>query len=245
MSSRGKKKNQAKGFRPETIRRIVKSLSEKVEGYTSDIKSGKTVAIVISTGNQKIGRCMNVSLAPIITCKNCKECKSFCYDVKACCQYENVRNARAKNTALFRYDRDLFFRLLWEKMSRKKSNKFLRFHVSGEIVDIDHFSRMVETAKRFPDFKIWTYTKVYWIVNQYIREHGGNKEAALPDNFKVMFSEWKGLPIDNPYDLPVFRCVMENEEQPTDCFKCPGCCDYCKAHGCGCVAGKSSYVHLH
>lgn len=237
-------KNKAvKGFKPETIKKIVESLVVLINYFIGLLKAGKDVTISISNGNRKIGRCMNVSLAPIVTCGNCKECKYFCYDVKACCQYENVRIARAKNTALFNYDRDMFFGQLWAKMSRKKTNKYLRFHVSGEIKDVNHFDYIVKTARLFPDFKIWTYTKMYHVVNEWIKANGGSKKA-LPDNLSVMMSEWKGLPIVNPYNLPVFRCVYSNEKKP-DIFHCPGNCDFCKANNCGCVNGQSAYVDLH
>ena len=232
-----------KGFSVETIKKIVLALVSLINYYSELLKTGGRVDLVISSGNRKIGHAMNVSLAPIVTCGNCKECKYFCYDVKACCQYENVRKARAKNTALFNYSRDEFFRQLWARMSKKRTNKFLRFHVSGEIRDMDHFSRMVETARLFPDFTVWTYTKMYGIVNEYIRQHGGNKNC-IPDNFSVMFSEWKGLPIDNPYGMPVFRCVLPEEEKP-DCFHCPGNCNECKANHTGCIAGESAWVDLH
>lgn len=233
-----------KGFKTETVKKIVNKLNYSVKLYREYLEKGEEVKIVISSGNSKIGKCMNVSLAPIITCGNCKECKCFCYDVKACLQYTNVVNARAKNTALFRYDRENFFNQLWQKMSRKKTNKYLRFHVSGEIVDVNHLEYMIETAKRFPDFTIWTYTKMYHVVNEYIRMHGENK-SCIPSNFTIMFSEWKGLPIVNPYNMPVFRCVYPEEKKPENCFRCPGNCDFCKANKCGCVCGMSSYVDLH
>ena len=90
------KAKEIKGFRPETIQKIVNSLVILINYFLGLLKAGKQVNISISDGNNKIGRCMNVSLAPIVTCANCKECKHYCYDVKACCQYENVRIARAK-----------------------------------------------------------------------------------------------------------------------------------------------------
>ena len=233
-----KNRKENKGFRPETIARIIAALMILVNLYTEALKAGQKIALVISTGNRKIGRCMNVSLAPILCCGNCKECKRFCYDVKACCQYENVRKARAKNTALFRFSRDEFFSQLWDKMSRRRTNKYLRFHVSGEIVDIDHFNRIVETARRFPDFRIWTYTKMYHVVNAWIKENG-----PLPENLVCMFSYWKGLPMDNPYNMPVFRCAQDETEKIG--FHCPGNCDFCKEHKCGCIYGNSSWVDLH
>ena len=105
-------KKSVKGFKAETIKKIVDSLKKLVAFFLAILNNGGFVRLVISAGNSKIGRCMNVSLAPIITCGNCGKCKNFCYDVKACLQYENVRKARAKNTALFLYSRDEFFRQL-------------------------------------------------------------------------------------------------------------------------------------
>lgn len=236
--------NNAKGFKPETIKKVVTNLKQTEKMYRYYLEKGQELKIVISNGNKKIGKCMNVSLSPIVTCGNCKECSGFCYDVKACLQYKNVVNARAKNTAVFRYDRENFFKQLWIRMEHKKTNKFLRFHVSGEIVDINHLEYMIETAKRFPDFTIWTYTKMYWLVNEYIRQHGGNK-SCIPANFTIMFSEWKGLPIDNPYNMPVFRCIYPEEKKPDNAMLCPGNCDICKSNNIGCVCGMSCYVHLH
>ena len=238
------KKNISKGFKPETVQKIVKELQKLVLFFLEYLQNGGFIKLVVSLGNSKIGRCLNVSLAPVITCKNCSKCKCFCYDIKACLQYVNVRIARAKNTALFMYSRDEFFNQLWQRMERRKKNKFLRFHVSGEIMDINHLERMIETARRFPDFVIWTYTKMYGIVNEYIRKHGGNKNC-IPENFTIMFSEWKGLPIDNPYNMPVFRCVYPEETKPAGCMKCPGNCDICKANNIGCVNGMSVYADLH
>lgn len=237
MSSR---KN--KGFKPETIRKITRALRDLVNQYEKQIARGGKIDLVISNGNIKIGNTMNVSIAPIITCKNCRNCKFHCYDVKACLQYKNVRTARAKNTALFMSDRDLFFSQLWDRMSRRRVNKFLRFHVSGEIVDLDHFCRIVETARRFPDFRIWTYTKVYWIVNEYCRIYG---KESIPENLSVMFSEWRGVPIDNPFSFPVFRCIEEGEQIPEGMNHCPGNCNACKLSGTGCIYGESMYVYLH
>jgi len=230
------------GYKPETLKKIISDLKRRTNSYVQELKDGRKIKLVISAGNRKIGRAMNVSLAPIITCGNCKDCMFFCYDVKACLQYENVRNARAKNTALFMLDRFEFFRQLWEAMSKRRTNKFLRFHVSGEIMDYNHFELIVETARRFPDFVVWTYTKMYHIVNEWIKNHGGNKDA-VPKNLIVMFSEWHGIPIPNTYGLPEFSCAFPGEQGRG--FHCPGNCDFCKEHNCGCVGGQSSYADLH
>lgn len=200
----------------------------------------ENLKITVSKGNKKIGNVLNVSLAPIVTCMNCAKCMYYCYDIKAVLAYPSVLYARARNTALFYLDRDLFFAKLHQVMRRRKKNKYLRFHVSGEIVDIDHFVRMVETAKMFPDFKIWTYTKMYTIINAYCDLYG---KESIPGNFTVMFSEWEGVPMDNKYNFPVFNAVEKGTEIKG--FKCPGNCQECINHGTGCVNGKSATVELH
>jgi hypothetical protein len=182
---------------------------------------------------------------PIVTCKNCGECRFYCYDIKACLQYSNVIDARTKNTVILQKDRDEYFRRIDEAMNRKRTNKYFRWHVSGDIVDLDYFRRMVENARNHSDFVIWTYTKNYDIVNEYCDKYGKN---SIPVNFSVMFSEWKGLPMSNPYEFPVFACRMPEENErdySRKMWKCPGNCDTCKEAGRGCVKGESSYTDLH
>ena len=139
----------------------------------------ETLRVCISKGNRKIGRCMNVSVAPIFTCGGaCRVCKCICYDLRACLPYVNVLNARVRNYLLAMYRRDFFFDSIDEAMNRRRKNKFFRWHVGGDILDYDYFCRMVENARRHPDFIIWTYTKRYHFVNRYVAEHGGSIAAA-------------------------------------------------------------------
>lgn len=232
-------------FRPETIVNVKNRLVDRIAYYKGmDVND---VKMCISKGNQKIGHVLNVSLAPIVTCGNCKECAAYCYDVRSCFQYSDVIDARARNTAIFDMNRDVFFSRLHDVMSRRRKNFFLRFHVSGEIRDLDHFSRMVETARMFPHYTVWTYTKMYWIVNEYVRKHGGSIKKAIPANFHVMFSEWRGLPMVNPYKFPVFRCVFtsKGEKLPKGKWVCPGDCQVCINACRGCVASENSVVEDH
>lgn len=228
-------------YSKETLKKATSQLKARINFYKNFPE--KDIRMTVSTGNMKIGRVLNVSLAPIITCHNCSECMHFCYDVKAVMAYPSCMDARARNTALFMKNRDEFFNRIHKRMASRKKNFFLRFHVSGEIVDLDHFSRMVETAKLFPNYTIWTYTKVYWIVNEYVKQHGNSMKAAIPGNFHVMFSKWEGLPMNNPYNFPVFACAFTPDQEIG--FKCPGNCDYCKEHNTGCVSGSTSYTLPH
>ena len=227
-------------YSKETLASVTSQLKNRTRDY---IKSGDASAIkmAISKGNRKIGRVMNVSLPPILTCANCKECMCLCYDIKACAQYpDTVIDARARNLAILRLDRDDYFARIDAAMNRRKKNKFFRWHVAGDIVDIDYFDRMVENARKHQDFIIWTYTKNYKVVNEWIAKNG-----QLPENFHVMFSEWRGLAMDNPHNMPEFRVVFKADAvQPVGHY-CPGNCDVCKATGRGCIAGETTYCNEH
>lgn len=231
---------QAKGFSFDSIRKVLRIANEFKRDYMGrDLAS---VKMCISSGNRKIGRVMNVSLMPVMTCGNCKECKHFCYDIKACLQYPNtVIDARMRNTVLLLRNRDEYFHRIDVAISRRRVNKFFRWHVAGEIVDIDYFTRMCDIARKHSDFTFWTYTKMYDIVNAFIDANGRD---AIPSNFHIMFSEWKGLPMNNPHDMPVFMCRFPDDPVP-NAYRCPANCDVCKASGRGCIAGETTYNDLH
>lgn len=207
-------------------------------------KKIQEIKMAISSGNRKIGRVMNVSLPPILTCgKRCSGCIGICYDIKACLQYPNtVIDARIRNYVILQKSRDEFFGRVDEAMSRRRKNKFFRWHVAGDIVDLDYFSRMVYIAQKHPDFVIWTYTKQYEIVNEYCDKFGRD---SIPDNFTIMFSEWRGIEMINPYHFPEFRVVFKDDEVKPVGFYCPGNCDICKENHRGCVAQETVYCNEH
>ena len=211
----------------------------------------KTIIVCISAGNRKIGRIWNVSILPIFSCGNCKRCAGICYDIKANVQYGNVLNARARNYVLARYNMPEFFRQIGAFLSNYRGkNKFFRFHVCGEILNYEYFARLVETARNHPDWFFYTYTKMYGIVNSYIAANI-HETHPIPTNFVIMFSEWDGVEMDNPYNMPTFSCKLKggNVNHPAEYFdtlyKCPGNCDVCKAARRGCFAGENVYADEH
>ena len=225
----------------ESLRKLVSLMNKRRDFYArmplDEIKP------CISCGNRKIGMVMNVSLPPILSCANCSGCSRLCYDVKACLQYPNtVIDARMRNYALLMRDRARFFALIDAAISRRKKHKFFRWHVAGDIVDGDYFDRMVDIARRHPDFTFWTYTKNYRVVNNWVDAHGGMD--AVPRNLSVMFSEWRGMPMENPHGFAEFRVVFKDETPPKG-FYCPANCDICKAGKCGCIARQTTYCMEH
>lgn len=237
-------------YNQKSIEKAVK-LMKAEKAYLEKIGTNN-IAMCISNGNRKIGKVMNVSLPPILTCANCKECKYFCYDIKACLQYPNtVINARVRNLVILQHDINDYFSRIRTKLSRRRTNKYFRWHVAGDIVNQAYFENMVSIAKDFPEFVFWTYTKNYGVVNAYVAANGNSKEKAIPTNFHIMFSEWDGMSLINPYGFPIFTCKLKagNKNHKPEFFnslyKCPGNCDLCKAAKLGCIGGMDTYADEH
>lgn len=196
----------------------------------------------ISKGNKKIGRVHNFSMAPGITCPNCKGCLPYCYDVKAVLQYGNVVNARAENTVMMYKDMTQTFSMIDDYITKCRTHKFFRWHVSGDIISVEYFDNMVRIARKHPDWVFWTYTKAYAFVNLWIYQHG---KSALPENLSVMFSVWNGMECPNPHGMPTFTCIQAGMTPAPGEWRCPGNCDICLTTGHGCPYGESSNVDEH
>lgn len=241
-------------YKDITITNYLDMMTRKIKFFHELKKNGLINKMtIISDGNRKIGKVLNVSTAPIICCGNCKACKKYCYDIKAVIQYadrlkNHVLNARAYNTVLAKYYREEYMHGIRVALAKRRKNKFFRWHVAGDILDYDYFCEMVKIAKDFPDFVMWTYTKMYKIVNRYVAEYGRD---AIPNNFHIMFSKWDGAPMDNPYNFPVFACKLKagnvdtSEDWFAKTYKCPGNCDLCKEKKLGCIGGMNTYADEH
>lgn len=236
-------------YKIETIRNLMDKMAALEKEYTEQIDS---IRPCISKGNTKIGNVLNFSLAPIKSCGNrCKVCMHECYDIKACLLYRAVIQARVRNFVMAKMCRDRLFSEIRLACSRRRKNKFFRWHVSGDILDYDYFCRMVETAKMFPEFRFWTYTKNYEFVNQYVAEHGDNRFVAIPENFVIMFSRWDGIEMVNPYGFPEYFAIDNSEEIIDNLIKsgkyhhCMGNCNDCIKGHCGCIYGQSCWIVKH
>ena len=245
-------------FGKKTLDNVLERAIEIGNDYKIRLRNGENLRVCISKGNKKIGRVMNVSLMPIITCANCAECKKLCYDIKACFQYKGVIPARMRNTILMRENIVEYFHQIDVAMTRRKKNKYFRWHVAGDIPTMEYFENMIDLAAKHPDFVIWTYTKNYSLVNEYVSNHGGfdclgfrsNGTVFLKvaPNLSIMFSEWRGLPLVNPYGFPVFSVVFKDDKVKPDPKKnhyCPGNCDICKAKKRGCPYGENTFANEH
>ena len=234
-------------YSKDTLKKYHDSMEATIAFYAKF--PAESLELCVSEGNIKVDRIPNVSLPPIVTCPNCTECCKDCYDIKACIQYKNVTNARARNYALLLANYELFWKQLrarLEKLAKSKEPlKLFRFHVGGDIPSKRYFADMVKTARMFPMIRFWTYTKNYNAVNEYVAEHGGSKEKAIPSNLSVMFSRWEGVAMVNPYGFGEFIVIEKGEEPPKGAWHCPGNCRRCAELGRGCPVNETSYIEKH
>ena len=237
-------------IKAETLARFKREALAIIASYSET--DPEEIKMCISAGNDKIGRVMNVSMMPVLTCGNCSHCAPFCYDVRSCIRFNNTTlQARIRNTVLFKKDPAEYFHRIREKIRRARTCRHFRWHVGGEIPNAEYFAEMVRIAEEFPEWTFWTYTKMYRIVNDYVAKHGDDRFAAIPENLHIMFSRWDGMPMNNPYGFPEFVCRLDagNVDTPAEWFdshhKCPGKCRICIETGRGCVVGESTWNAEH
>lgn len=185
----------------------------------------KNNTVSISKGNSKMGYIPSVSLPPVITCAQGCTCAKKCYAAKLCRIYPSVRKAYTRNLDILKNDMDNYF---IQVKAAAMVTKYFRFHVSGDIYDMNYLDRMVKLAQELPGTTFLAFTKQYNFVNNFLQY------AQIPDNLKIIFSEWSGMHMENPHNLPVAHVIFKGSE-PADNWKiCGGNCSECACRGVGC-----------
>lgn len=179
--------------------------------------------LTVSWGNSKLGRIPNISLPPGKSCPAGVPCyrDGSCYALKAYKMYPNVRKAWDTNWALWRTSPTMYFQQLWLWLGKRKNPvKRFRFHVSGDIPDMEYYSFMCITAMTFKKTKFLCFTKQYGLANDPLR----------PKNLVLVVSRWPGWPCQDTKDTPTawmhdpdYRDVYT----PSNARKCPGSCATC------------------
>ena len=185
--------------------------------------------IKISPGNIKMGAIPSVSLPAGVTCrKNCL-CWTKCYAHKLERIRKSVREAYESNYKLLLEEPDTYWR---EVNATVMLNRYFRFHVSGDIVDMDYLVNMVKVAKDNPHCQILCFTKQYELVNEYLDNH----EEGFPSNLHIIFSIWDGMECHNPHNLPEAHVRYRDGHTTArdDAYECGGNCADCAVVECGC-----------
>lgn len=190
--------------------------------------------ISISNGNKKMGAIPSVSLPACITCNTSAPCFKKCYAAKISRLYTNTRNAYARN--LDALDTDPAGYWLQVKAAAM-TTRFFRFHVSGDIPNAAYFADMVQTARDLPNTRFLAFTKQYQFVNDFLNEGG-----TIPENLKILFSNWGAWKCDNPHGLPVCEVIFKGNTPADDWKICGGNCTECACRGVGCWELKNGEV---
>lgn len=195
---------------------------------TTNTTTTATAKLSISNGNRKMGQIPSVSLPPIITCKNCHKCgcAADCYAAKLQRIYKSVREAWSRNLEILNTDRDSYFA---QVKAAAITSRYFRFHVSGDIIDIDYLDRMVKLARELKGTEFLAFTKNYEDVNEYFQTH------KKPRNLHLILSlPFTGATIDNPHNLPTAAVIFKGNEPDPDWKICGGNCTECACRGVGC-----------
>ena len=200
------------------------------------------VSIHISNGNMKLGAIMNISLPPVATCHNCSSCKHYCYAVRSYNRLPDTAIAWNENYLLFLIDPVSYFEQISDAV---KTQRFFRWHVSGDIVNERYFTGMIQVALENPKTEFLAFTKAYQIVNAAIAAG-----AVIPSNLHLLFSASPGVDMPNPYKLPECHINFQDPALNTYCggaeyvYYCTGNCTECAANSCGCFFLKPGDVTI-
>lgn len=185
--------------------------------------------ISISHGNSKMGSISSVSLPSILTCPKGCPCTIKCYANKLARLRPSVRDAYRKNLEILQTDPATYWR---EVEASIMMSRFFRFHVSGDIpLGYKYLEHMVDIARRNRHCQILCFTKRYDLVNEAV-ETG----LVIPENLHLIFSVWKGFPIQNPHEFPEAHVRYKDGTTTAgaNAFECSGNCTECAVTDAGC-----------
>lgn len=186
----------------------------------------KNNQVSISPGNIKMGAIPSVSLPACITCNPSAPCFAKCYARRLEKRYKNVANAYARNLEIWNANPALYW---YQVKGAAAMARYFRFHVSGDIPNIEYLWGMIQTAIELPGTTFLAFTKQYRIVNAWLEEGG-----TIPANLIIIYSNWGAWKCENPYNLPVCEVILKGSE-PAESWKiCGGNCTECACRGAGC-----------
>ena len=184
--------------------------------------------VSISKGNSKMGRIASVSLPAGVTCNPSAPCYKACYARRLAARRQNVRDSYQRNWEVYQKHPDIY---KLQVKAAAATQRFFRYHVSGDIPDMDYLRMMVEIARELPHTNFMAFTKQYGLVNEWIAENG-----FLPQNLQILFSVWRGFDCPNPYNLPEAHVAYRDgfHTARPNAYHCHKNCTECCLMGEGC-----------
>ena len=201
--------------------------------------------LTISRKSKKLGSIPSINIPPILTCRKDAPCSKLCYATKGTFTYKKVKTSHLENYIAYQEDQQMFFKKIDNFLNDDVIiYKYFRWHMSGDIIDMNYLYGMVKLAKKNKKTKFLAFTKKFDLVNMYLSING-----QLPKNLTIVFSAWdNGFKVDNPYNLPIayvdFKNKRLNPEIPEDAKVCKNDCSTCRICW-NLKEGESTILHQH
>ena len=87
-----------------------------------------------------------------------------------------------------------------------------RYHVGGELKDMDYFREMNQSAINHPEWIVWSYTKNYKALDEFLKYF--TKNMLDVNNFTILVSIWHrtGIKTYNKYkELPFIKAFVYDD----------------------------------
>lgn len=191
----------------------------------------------ISLTNSKLGtQIPSINLPALITCRENAPCASLCYARKGNFCYKNVKQAYMANLEHYQDNPKGYFDKIIDFLNNGlTSYRFLRWHSSGDIVDMEYFEGMIRVAKECSQTKFLAFTKKFELINEWMVT-APLDDKKLPSNLRIVFSMWDkdyNVMVENPYNFPTtwvhFKDENQNGEIPEMAIPCIGKCYECQS----------------
>ena len=209
---------------------------------------------IFSQGNSKLSF-LSFSTLPLITCPGAKDCKIYCYSLKAF-RYPSAFFRQCQNTILMKYN----FSVIANELNKynniaikNNTNIDFRLYVDGDFSNEGELINWMSLLKQCNKINSYGYSKSKHLFLELYKKnfkYPSNYKLNLSNGSKFDFLDNELLKLDfvrgrfmsYKFDkkIKVNSLSKENKKQIRNSFKnkvfiCPGICDSCtnKGHACG------------
>ena len=209
---------------------------------------------IFSQGNSKLSF-LSFSTLPLITCPGAKDCKIYCYSLKAF-RYPGAFFRQCQNTILMKYNFNIIANQLnkYNKIAiNKNTNIDFRLYVDGDFNDLNDLINWMTLLKTCKNINSYGYSKSKHLFlqlhdnkfkypsNYKLNLSNGSKFDFLDDELlKLDFVRGRFISYKFNKKINTLNLTKDNKKEIRNNFKnkvfiCPGKCDTCtnKGHACG------------
>ena len=181
----------------------------------------------ITSGNTKLSASIpSINLPAGITCRADAPCCKGCYAKKGNFMYKNIQQCYMNNLLHYREDAKGYFDDIVKQLKQPLIvYKYVRWHSSGDIVDMNYLDGMVRVALECKGINFLCFTKKYELVNEYFNNN------QCPKNLHIVFSGWdETWTFDNPHNFPTAYVRFKDDKRDfSNAKQCNGKCYECVA----------------